>query len=164
MPLDLLPLTAPLSLFVAAAVAFVRSGQRSRLVSALAEGAALATVVVALGALGLLLIRGPGTSPLIGVGGIGFSARLDAVSVAMLVLVSFVGWIVVRYARTYLDGEARQGAFTGWLCATIAAVLLLPPALWPGNEYRGRRSDHEFHPAPATDNSAGAGNRQCGAQ
>jgi|HigsolmetaAR205D_1030408.scaffolds.fasta_scaffold00211_17 Uncharacterized protein conserved in bacteria len=128
MPLDLLPLTAPLSLFVAAAVAFVRSGQRSRLVSALAEGAALATVVVALGALGLLLIRGPGTSPLIGVGGIGFSARLDAVSVAMLVLVSFVGWIVVRYARTYLDGEARQGAFTGWLCATIAAVLLLVQA------------------------------------
>ena len=23
-------------------------------------------------------------------------------------LVSFVGWIVVRYARTYLDGEARE--------------------------------------------------------
>ena len=60
--------------------------------------------------------------------GIGLSARLDAVSVTMLLLVTFVGWIVVRYARTYLDGEARQGAFTGWLCATLAAVLLLVQA------------------------------------
>ena len=29
---------------------------------------------------------------------------------------------MVRYARTYLDGEARQGAFLGWLCTAIAAV------------------------------------------
>ena len=27
----------------------------------------------------------------------------------MLVLVTFIGWIVVRYAGTYLDGENRQG-------------------------------------------------------
>jgi NAD(P)H-quinone oxidoreductase subunit 5 len=46
----------------------------------------------------------------------------------MLLLVGFVGWIVVRYARTYLDGEARQGAFTGWLTVEIAAVLLLVQA------------------------------------
>jgi NAD(P)H-quinone oxidoreductase subunit 5 len=46
----------------------------------------------------------------------------------MLLLVAFVGWIVVRYARTYLDGEARQGAFTGWLCVALAAVLLLVQA------------------------------------
>ena len=57
----------------------------------------------------------------------------------MLLLVSFIGWIVVRYARTYIDGEARQGAFTGWLCATLAAVLLLVQAgascswSWPGS-------------------------------
>jgi NAD(P)H-quinone oxidoreductase subunit 5 len=46
----------------------------------------------------------------------------------MLVLVTFIGWIVIRYAGTYLDGEARQGPFTGWLCATLAAVLLLVTA------------------------------------
>ena len=40
-------------------------------------------------------------------------------------LVSFIGWVVIRYSRTYLDGEARQGAFIGWLCMTLAAVLLL---------------------------------------
>jgi NAD(P)H-quinone oxidoreductase subunit 5 len=43
----------------------------------------------------------------------------------MLVLVTFVGWVVLRFAATYMDGEARQGSFTGWLCATLAAVMLL---------------------------------------
>ncbi|WP_368665951.1 hypothetical protein, partial [Pseudomonas sp. GW704-F2] len=39
------------------------------------------------------------------------SARLDGVSAAMLLLVTFIGWIVVRFSVVYLDGEARQGAF-----------------------------------------------------
>ena len=73
----------------------------------------------------LLIVNGPATSPLIGIGGLGISARLDAVSAVMLVLVTFVGWIVLRYAATYMDGELRQGAFTGWLCATLAAVMML---------------------------------------
>jgi NAD(P)H-quinone oxidoreductase subunit 5 len=53
---------------------------------------------------------------------------VDAVSITMLVLVTFIGWIVLRYASTYLDGEDRQGAFTGWLCLTLASVLLLVTA------------------------------------
>ena len=85
---DLLPLAVPLPLLLAAAVAFVRSGRRSRLIPALAEGAAAAAAGVASGTLALLLLRGPGTSPVIGAGSIGFSARLDAVSVAMLMLLS----------------------------------------------------------------------------
>eukprot|EP01035_Chromulina_nebulosa_P032845 gene32844-43913_t len=43
----------------------------------------------------------------------------------MLVLVSFIGWVVVRYSATYLDGEPRQGAFNGWLCLTLASVQML---------------------------------------
>ena len=58
----------------------------------------------------------------------GTATTLDAVSATMLLLVTFIGWIVVRYARTYLDGEARQGPFLGWLCVTLAAVLLLVTA------------------------------------
>jgi NADH:ubiquinone oxidoreductase subunit 5 (subunit L)/multisubunit Na+/H+ antiporter MnhA subunit len=128
LPLDLLPLAAPLPLLLAAAAAFLRPGRRPGPIPGLAEGAALAALAVALAALGLLLLRGPATGPLIGAGGGGLSARLDAVSATMLLLVAFVGWIVVRYARSYLDGEARQGAFTAWLCAAIAAVLLLVQA------------------------------------
>ena len=88
----------------------------------------MSALTVATGSLLLLLLKGSGDSALIGWAGIGLSARLDAVSVTMLLLVSFVGWIVLRYSRTYLDGEARQGAFTGWLCAALAAVLLLVQA------------------------------------
>lgn len=128
MPLDLLPLAAPLPLLLAATLAFLRPGQRPRLVSMLAEAASLLALAVAFAALGRLFLHGPATSPLLGAVGIGLSARLDAVSVIMLLLVAFVGWIVIRYARNYLDGEARQGAFTGWLCAAIAAVLLVVQA------------------------------------
>ena len=81
-------------------------------------------VVAAISAV-LLILHGSGDSRLIGLQGLGLSIRLDAVSVVMFLLVSFIGWVVVRYAATYLDGEARQGTFTGWLCMTLAAVLVL---------------------------------------
>jgi NAD(P)H-quinone oxidoreductase subunit 5 len=54
--------------------------------------------------------------------------RLDLLSVIMLLLVSFVGWVVLRYTRTYLDGEDRQGAFTGWMALTLASVLVFVQA------------------------------------
>jgi NADH:ubiquinone oxidoreductase subunit 5 (subunit L)/multisubunit Na+/H+ antiporter MnhA subunit len=57
-----------------------------------------------------------------------FSVRIDIVSVAMLGTVSFVGWIVLRYARTALDGEAGHGGFMAVMAATLAAVLLLVSA------------------------------------
>ncbi len=128
MSLYLLPLAAPLLLLIAAVLGLVWSGRRPPLVPVFAEGAALGALVIAIASLALLILRGAGDSGLIGWGGIGLSARLDAVSVTMLVLVAFVGWIVLRYSRTYLDGEARQGSFTSSLCATLASVLLLVQA------------------------------------
>jgi NAD(P)H-quinone oxidoreductase subunit 5 len=124
----LLPLFAPLLLLIAAALGFSRSGRRPPLVPVLAEGAAIGALLIALASLALLILRGVGDSALIGWSGVGLSVRLDAVSATMLLLVAFVGWIVVRYARTYLDGEARQGYFMAWLCAALAAVLLLVQA------------------------------------
>lgn len=128
MSLYLLPLAAPLLLLVAAVIGFVQSGLRPQLAPVVAEGAAFGALLIAMASLALLILRGAGESGLIGSGGIGLSTRLDAVSAAMLLLVAFVGWIVVRYARAYLDGEARQGYFIGWLCAALAAVLLLVQA------------------------------------
>ncbi|MDT8855032.1 hypothetical protein RNZ50_08370 [Paracoccaceae bacterium Fryx2] len=54
--------------------------------------------------------------------------RLDAISASMALLVAFVGWVVVRYGRTYLDGEAREGTYHGLMLATLAAVLTLVQA------------------------------------
>ncbi len=72
----------------------------------------------------VLVLHGPSTTVLFP----GLAIRLDVISVVMLALVSFVGWVVLRYAATYVDGEARQDAFMEWMCLTLAAVMLLVTA------------------------------------
>lgn len=117
---------------VAALRPVLRRSRRPHPLPRLAELSGLAAFLLALAALAGFLITGPQQvivqtgHPLADLFMPGL--RLDAVSVTMLVLVSFIGWIVLRYSRTYLDGEARQGAFTGWLCLTLAAVILLVSA------------------------------------
>ncbi|MCI3131108.1 proton-conducting transporter membrane subunit [Phenylobacterium aquaticum] len=125
MPNDLLPLLAPAALVLSAVVGFCSPGPRPGLAPRVAELAALGALAVAVASAIGLGLHGPETSRLVGWGGLGLSLRLDAVSAVMMLLVAFIGWVVVRYAATYLDGEARQGAFTGWLCLTLASVLLL---------------------------------------
>ncbi|MEO0421579.1 MAG: proton-conducting transporter membrane subunit [Pseudomonadota bacterium] len=112
-------------MLLAAAVSFANPGRRPTNRGPLvAEILALFAMASSLGAGLVLITQGPGTSPAL----LGLSSRLDVVSVLMLLLVSFVGWVVLRYSRNYLDGESRQGAFTGWMCLTLAAVLLLVQA------------------------------------
>ena len=127
-PIHLLPRLTPVPLLVSAAIGFLNPGRRPRLLSKLAEVAALVALVAALVSATGRIILGPGVSPVIGIQSVGMSVSLDAVSNTMQLLVTFIGWVVVRYAGTYLDGEARQGAFTGWLCMTLASVLLLVSA------------------------------------
>ena len=125
LPVHLLPLVVPAALVVSALAGFVGPGRRPRMVLRLAEVATLVAMLTAVATVIALCLLGAFDSPVIGMAGIGLSLRIDAVSAVMALLVSFVGWVVVRYAATYLDGEARQGAFTGWLCLTLASVLLL---------------------------------------
>ena len=115
MPLSFLPYLAPLALMAVAAIAVARPGFRPRSSVILAELAAVCAMLVAAGSAIWLGMHGAVTSPLIGVGGVGLAVRIDVVSMVMFGLVSFIGWIVLRYSATYLDGEARQGAFTGWM-------------------------------------------------
>jgi NAD(P)H-quinone oxidoreductase subunit 5 len=98
-----------------------RAARMAERASMLALGTAILSAIA-------LIVAGRGTSPLIGFGGIGLSARIDAVSVTMLLLVSFVGWSVVRFSATYMYGEKRQTTFMGWSCAVLASVLLLVQA------------------------------------
>ena len=122
-----IPLLAPAIMVAAMAFAFTTPGRRPGAAPRAAEAAGLAALAAALVAGLTLIFAGPASASLFGL-----TVRLDAVSAVMLTLVSFVGWVVLRYASTYMDGEDRQGAFTGWLCATLAAVMLLVTAgeLW----------------------------------
>ncbi len=120
-----LPFFAPAVFILLAIIAF--RGPKMRPIAMLrqVEVGALAVLAIAVLSALALIFTGAATSPLIGLNGLGFSVRLDAVSAVMLTLVAFVGWVVVRYAATYMDGEAEQGPFTGWLCLTLASVLFL---------------------------------------
>jgi NAD(P)H-quinone oxidoreductase subunit 5 len=121
----ILPFLAPITLIIASVLAFRGPKFRPAETVRITEIATLVALGIAVFSGFLLIVNGPASSGLIGAGGLGFAARLDAVSAVMLVLVTFVGWVVVRYSANYMDGEAEQGPFTGWLCATLAVVMLL---------------------------------------
>lgn len=117
----------PMLLLVAAVLGFARPGHIGRSALAVIELLALMAALLAAGVLARLGLVGADTLtvaaadpslPLL-------AFRLDLISATMLLLVSFVGWIVVRYARVYLDGEARHGWFMAWLAVTLAMVMLL---------------------------------------
>ena len=128
MSLYLLTLIAPLVLLLGAGFAFSRRGPRPSFVLGALEAASLVALCGAIGAAVWLGLAGAASTALVGPAGFALTVRLDVVGAAMLVLVTFIGWIVLRYAVTYLDGEARQGAFMGWLAATLATVLVFVQA------------------------------------
>jgi NAD(P)H-quinone oxidoreductase subunit 5 len=122
---EFLPLAAPLILFLAAAFAPFAALRQPRGFLLIANAATLGAVGVSLAALAMLISAGPTTSTLLGVNGIGISVRLDALSITMQLLVAFIGWVVVRYSTTYLENEARQASFVGWMLVTLACVLVV---------------------------------------
>ncbi|MEM8877442.1 MAG: proton-conducting transporter membrane subunit [Pseudomonadota bacterium] len=136
-------LVAPALLIAAAVLAFRGPAFQPAQSPKLAELAAIGAFAAALAASASLVAWGPATSPLVGLFGLGLSVRLDLLSIIMLLLVSFVGWVVLRFSATYLDGEHRQGPFTGWMATTLAAVMLfvtsgnlvLLVAAWIGTSY-----------------------------
>ncbi|MDJ0979659.1 MAG: proton-conducting transporter membrane subunit [Erythrobacter sp.] len=118
---------APIVLLLVAAFAASRPGRRPGLTPRLAELAALFSLalttgglvqVVAARAVGVAAFEGP----------VLIALRADLVSATMALLVGFIGWIVMRYSRTYLDGESREGAFHALMLTTLASVLVFAQA------------------------------------
>jgi len=107
----------------AAALRLLRPNQqiRSGLVNAVAAvtfaiAVILAAIVAFYGAMTLTFARFGGAAP---------SFRLDTISLSILLLVTFVGFIVVRFSRNYLDGDPRQDIFFARLCITLTATTVL---------------------------------------
>jgi NADH:ubiquinone oxidoreductase subunit 5 (subunit L)/multisubunit Na+/H+ antiporter MnhA subunit len=128
MPVALpLSLLAPVVLLLAAAIAYARPGPRPKTVPWLSTPAALAALAFAAAGLVQLLAGQAAQVPVAG-GPAALTLRLDAVGATMTLLVAFIGWVVMQYSRSYLDGEAREGQFHGHMLATLAAVLVLVQA------------------------------------
>lgn len=120
-------LAAPLLLLIAAAraatAATPEAGWRAaNLASLLALLASLASLAwLALGGPGLW--RGPALPG--EWAGLHFSLRGDFLTGVMLLLVSFIGWVIVGYSRAYLGGQPGQPRYQRSLLLTLAAVSLL---------------------------------------
>lgn len=54
-----------------------------------------------------------------------FGLRSDALGCMVLLLVSFIGWVITRYSQTYLDGDKGQTRYARWLMATLTAVAVV---------------------------------------
>lgn len=118
-----LPLLAPLLYGLAALIMQGGPSFRPRLrlrLSSVLAGFALAAAIISLF---VVLRYGPQAMWSLSVAGLSFGIRLDLPGALMLVMVTFIGWIVTRYSATYLDGERNQAHFASWMNLTLAAVL-----------------------------------------
>jgi NAD(P)H-quinone oxidoreductase subunit 5 len=98
---------------------------RASAVGRLAELFAWAGLGSALLATGLWIFSGraPVVATLTDAGWIGI--RFDALSATILLLVTFLGAIILRFSKNYMAGDARQGYFFKWMCVTLGAVIAL---------------------------------------
>lgn len=116
--LPLLPVAAGLAARV------VAPGPAGRLTNR----AAVAALGLAVGAAATLVATGPSTfrwAPFGPDAAFAVALRLDATSGAMSVLVAFLGAVVLRFSRRYLDGDPGQARFLSWMSLTLGAVLAL---------------------------------------
>lgn len=121
----LLAVVGPVALGLVAAVATASSGPRPRALERLAVGASVLGALIAPVLIVLLAIHGTMVSPLLGAAGLGLSIRLDPLSVMLFSMVALLALVIIRFSRTYLDGDPRQGAFLGRLAITVASVEML---------------------------------------
>jgi NAD(P)H-quinone oxidoreductase subunit 5 len=81
-----------------------------------AQFATLAALAVALLGLVAMLAAGPRSTSWL---------RLDAIGAVVLLLVAFIGWVIARFSRGYLQGEAGEGRYFRWLLATLSGATLV---------------------------------------
>lgn len=115
-----LALATPFLLFFGGLVAWFGANARPQHITAVCNTLAITALLLAsLAATGVFL-NGRIEASIAGV-----ALYLDRLAMIMLLLVAFIGAVVIRYSRQYLDGDPGQCRFFHWLSWTVAAVLLL---------------------------------------
>lgn len=123
--ISLIILISPIAFLITSLASWFQPGLRPHLIKRLAVSSALVSIFLAAICGFFVFIHGLLESPLWGVYGIGFSIRLDTLSVLIFTMISIIGFVVVKFSNNYLDGDANQGRFIGRLTATLASVQLL---------------------------------------
>ena len=70
-------------------------------------------------------MRGPALAMLGDAGALHFGLRSDALGGLVMVLVSFIGWVITGYSQPYLGGARGQPRYIRGLMLTLATVSLL---------------------------------------
>lgn len=81
--------------------------------------------LVSFAASGATTWPGPALVSLGGLGTVRLSVRADSLSSAMLLLISSLGWVILRYSQRYLAGEDGLPRYYRSLLATLCAVSLV---------------------------------------
>ncbi len=106
------------------ALAMARRWRWARRISGIA-------ILITLSSILWLVMNGPITLPgatLIPLGEFGAltsGIRSDALGCTVLLLVTFIGWVIVGYSQPYLAGEPNQARYIRALLLTLAAVSLV---------------------------------------
>lgn len=124
MDLPLIILLAGGALIVLGLASLLAADRHAGLTGLALELGMLVFLAVSALALAHLVTDGPIHQEILVWNGLGFAIRLDAVSLPLMVLVAFVGWIVLRYSRTYLAEEPRRGQFQAWLGFALVSVVM----------------------------------------
>ncbi len=103
---------------------FARQPQRRWTVSL---GVTALALLLALLAAAVLVVTGPSveTVALPGFATLAISLRLDALTVVMLVLITGVAGLILRFSDRYLGGQQGRSRYVRWFLATMAAVSFL---------------------------------------
>lgn len=99
-----------------------------RLMRSSASAASALAFLLAVTTAGMLLRSGPVDVPLYSLTWpikMSLGVYLDSLSSIMLLLITFIGAIIIRYSISYLDRDATQGRFLKWIALTLGTVLLL---------------------------------------
>ena len=54
-----------------------------------------------------------------------FALRLDAISALMILLITFLGSVVLRFSRRYVAGDPALARFFSWMSLTLGSVLVV---------------------------------------
>lgn len=124
MTLPLIILLAAAAMIALGLTALIAGDRHAQATGIALETAMLGLLGLGVAALAQLVTNGPAHQEMLVWNGLGVAIRLDAISLPLVVLVAFVGWIVLRYTRTYLAEEPRRARFQAWLTFALISVVL----------------------------------------
>jgi NAD(P)H-quinone oxidoreductase subunit 5 len=114
-----------LLLMITAITSWFQPGLRPKKVITMSKISSYLGIILALVSSYFVYQNGLLESNTIGFMDLGFSLRLDALSVLIFSMINLISFIVFKYSFNYLDGDKGQGVFTGRIAATVASVQLL---------------------------------------